>query len=230
MTAIASSERPKVVQPSKILAFGDSLVYGYGDPDGGGWAERLRRRWLGIDGPILYNLGVRGDRLGQVCDRFESEFSRRGELRNQLPQGVIVCVGVNDSARLGRNTGRHFTELEQFQQQWWSLLSQIRKYCPVLVVGMVPVDESKMPFIDCLYYSRASQYLYKEATKAVCQTHQVPYLDTFDLWRAQGEDWIQARLCADGLHPNSAGHEAIFDAVTTWSAFSQLQSPTVAIA
>ncbi|MER3478464.1 MAG: G-D-S-L family lipolytic protein, partial [Leptolyngbya sp. ERB_1_2] len=32
--------------PLRILALGDSIVYGFGDPVGGGWVERLRRRWM----------------------------------------------------------------------------------------------------------------------------------------------------------------------------------------
>ncbi|MEM9771733.1 MAG: hypothetical protein AAF889_09090, partial [Cyanobacteria bacterium P01_D01_bin.73] len=38
--------RPKVTQPLKVLAIGDSIVYGYGDVSGGGWVERLRRQWM----------------------------------------------------------------------------------------------------------------------------------------------------------------------------------------
>ncbi|PAX52330.1 SGNH/GDSL hydrolase family protein, partial [Brunnivagina elsteri] len=55
---------PTQTQPKKIVALGDSLIYGFGDPDGGGWVERLRRLWMLPDSPghVVYNLGVRGDR------------------------------------------------------------------------------------------------------------------------------------------------------------------------
>ncbi|MGD1914490.1 MAG: SGNH/GDSL hydrolase family protein, partial [Rivularia sp. (in: cyanobacteria)] len=76
---------PSSNQPLKIVALGDSLVYGFGDPDGGGWVERLRRTWMLPEsaGHVLYNLGVRGDRIGQVEKRLEAEFRHRGELRNR---------------------------------------------------------------------------------------------------------------------------------------------------
>ncbi|MDE5070814.1 MAG: G-D-S-L family lipolytic protein, partial [Trichodesmium sp. St5_bin8] len=57
--------------PLKIVALGDSLVYGFGDYEGGGWVERLRRHWMLPDSPghVLYNLGVRGNRVLQVEQR-----------------------------------------------------------------------------------------------------------------------------------------------------------------
>ena len=57
---------PRFEQPLKVVALGDSLVYGFGDPIGGGWVERLRRSWMEADDHILYNLGIRGDRVAQL--------------------------------------------------------------------------------------------------------------------------------------------------------------------
>jgi len=37
--------------PLKLVAFGDSLIYGFGDGVGGGWVERLRRQWMCPDSP-----------------------------------------------------------------------------------------------------------------------------------------------------------------------------------
>ena len=89
-------------QPLKVIALGDSLVYGFGDPVGGGWVERLRRYWMETDDHILYNLGIRGDRVAQVSERLEQEFRYRGEIRNRVPDLILLSVGVNDTTRLGR--------------------------------------------------------------------------------------------------------------------------------
>ena len=56
---------------------------------------------------------------------------------------------------------------------------------------MIPVNEEKMPFLDCFYYNRRDQYRYKEATKQACEALNIPYLDTFDLWTSRGENWIK---------------------------------------
>lgn len=213
------SMSPKLCQPLKIVALGDSLVYGYGDPEKGGWVEQLRRWWMLPDnvGHVLYNLGVRGDRTQQVSQRLEVEFRHRGEIRNRVPDLIILSVGVNDSPRLGRPNGKNYTNFQEFTKEITTLLDQAKKLCPVLFVGMVPVDVSKMPFLDCLYYNHDDQYRYKQATREICNQLQIPYLDIFDLWMSHTEDWRSERMTADGLHPNTLGYQDLLEAVLNWS-------------
>ena len=203
-------------QPLKVIALGDSLVYGFGDPVGGGWVERLRRSWMETDDHILYNLGIRGDRVGQVSERLEQEFRYRGEIRNRVPDLILLSVGVNDTPRLGRPDGKSFTDFELFQTQIIDLLEQAQQLCPILFVGMVPVNEEKMPFLDCLYFNHFDQYRYKEFTKHACQARQIPYLDLFELWQHRGDEWVRSHLSDDGLHPNVAGYKALLDDVLNW--------------
>jgi lysophospholipase L1-like esterase len=211
-------------RPLKIIALGDSLVYGYGDYVGGGWAERLRRQWMSPNsmGHVLYNLGVRGDRVSQVDRRLSTEFSCRGELRNRLPDLILLSIGVNDTARLGKVDGRLHTEFELFQQQIAHLLDRARSFCPVLFIGMTPVDETKMPFFNCFYYNHFDQYRYKEATLHACQQRQIPYLDIFELWSQRGREWLQLQLGEDGLHPNVTGYQSLFEDISTWQYIDRL--------
>ncbi len=199
---------------------GDSLIYGYGDPDGGGWVDQLRRRWMlpGSPGHVLYNLGIRGDKVQQVSRRLEFEFCNRGELRNQHPDVLILSVGTNDSARLGKPNGRTMTDFDLFQYEMVQLIDHARSLCPVLFVGMTPVDASQMPFSGCLYYNHADQSRFKSATQVACQERQVPYLDIFDLWLSRGDDWWRSRLTADGLHPNSMGYKSLLQDFLQWDA------------
>ncbi|MCC5649277.1 GDSL-type esterase/lipase family protein [Nostoc sp. XA013] len=211
---------PNHFQPMKIVALGDSLIYGFGDPEKGGWIEQLRRWWMLPDsaGHVLYNLGVRGDRTQQVAQRLEVEFRHRGELRNRVPDLIILSVGVNDSARLARLNGRSYTDFALFEKEIATLLDLAQQLCPVLFVGMVPVDEAKMPFLDCFYYNHADQYRYKEATRIACTKRQIPYLDIFEQWMERGENWRLKRLSEDGLHPNTLGYQALLEDVINWDA------------
>ncbi len=208
----------KTNQPLRIVAIGDSIVYGYGDFVGGGWVERLRRKWMspGQRDRVIYNLGIRGDRVSDVYQRLKIEFNNRGELRNRVPDVILLSVGTNDSPRLGKPEGKFFTEFDNFQQQVADLLDLGSALAPVLFVGMAPVDESKMPFLDCLYYNHLDQYRYKEATLQACQARNIPYLDIFDLWLSRGESWLQAQYGSDGLHPNVQGYEQLLEDVLAW--------------
>ena len=216
--------------PLKLVVLGDSIIYGFGDPEGGGWVERLRRQWMLPDSPghVLYNLGVRGDGVKQVQERVEQEFRSRGELKNRVPDAIILSVGVNDSARLGRPNGRNFTDFDTFEAELANLLDQAQGLCPVLFVGMVPVDEAKMPFLDCFYYTHADQHRYKEATRLACLGRQIPYLDIFEKWKSRGTDWCHNHLSKDGLHPNVAGYQALLQDVLNWESFTQLATPNLA--
>jgi lysophospholipase L1-like esterase len=229
MQTISFPKLTSTIQPNRfplrIIALGDSLVYGYGDTEGGGWVERLRRRWMYSDADhVVYNLGIRGDRVSQVQQRLAQEFRYRGELKNRYPDLIILSMGVNDSPRLGRVSGRNLNDLNQFEQDIANLLDEAQKLSPVIFVGMVPVDEAKMPFLDYFYFNHIDQYRYKQVTKQACRQRHIPYLDIFDLWRNRGEDWLRAQLSDDGLHPNVRGYQSLFDDVINWQPIIQLES------
>jgi lysophospholipase L1-like esterase len=205
---------------------GDSLVYGFGDPVGGGWVERLRRRWMDPAHAhhVLYNLGVRGDGVPQVAQRLEDEFRLRGEVRNRQPDALILAVGTNDSPRLGKPDGRNFLALELFEVAIADLLDRAEDLCPVYFIGMIPVNPQPMPFLDCLYYNHADQYRYKEVTRLACKARGIPYLDLFDRWLRQGVSWCNGRLSEDGLHPNALGYETMLEDILAWDALAELSA------
>jgi lysophospholipase L1-like esterase len=218
---VVRSNPPTVPRTLRLVAMGDSLVYGYGDSVGGGWVDRLRRRWMepGSAGHALYNLGVRGDGAMQVRQRLEVEFRSRGELRNRTPDLLLLSVGTNDSARLGRPSGKPYTAPEQFVHEITQLLVEAQTLAPVLFIGMVPVRESAMPFLDCFYYNHRDQAGYAQQTRQICAQLEIPYLDTFALWQSHGADWVDERLLPDGLHPNALGYETLLDQICRWEAF-----------
>lgn len=209
--------------PKKVIAMGDSLIYGYGDSEGGGWVDRLRLSWMNPEqpGPVLYNLGVRGDGVMQVAKRLESEFCDRGELRHRKPDILVLSVGVNDSARAGRPTGRPVTAIDIFERELDGLLERASQLCPVYFVGMVPVEEAAMPFANILYFTHAEQRHYRDVTKMLCEQHQVPYLDLYEQWTQHDAHWVGDRLCSDGIHPNPLGYKTILESVRTWQPFMQ---------
>jgi lysophospholipase L1-like esterase len=203
--------------PRKLIVLGDSGVYGWGDPEEGGWCERLRRHWMALpDGPVLYPLGVRGDGLERVAARLEREVHCRGELRRQIPQGILLAVGLNDCARVGRPDGRPQLDAEGFLFGLQQLLLQARHIAPVLVLGLTPVDEAVMPYADVLWYGLDQVRRYEGLLEEACLEADVPFLPLLNslLDDPAWPGW----LGTDGVHLNSDGHRQVYERVRHWPA------------
>jgi lysophospholipase L1-like esterase len=203
--------------PRKLVALGDSGVFGWGDPLEGGWCERLRRHWMDLPGgPVLYNLGVRGDGLERLAARLAAEVGCRGELRRQLPQGILLGVGLNDTARVGRADGRPQLDADGFLFGLQQLLRQALTIAPVHVIGLTPVDEAAMPYAELLWYSQADIRRYEGLLEEACLEADVPFLPLLEGLLAD-HDWPQW-LSSDGLHLNSEGHRQVYQRVRNWPA------------
>ena len=132
--------------PRQLTVIGDSGVYGWGDREGGGWCERLRRSWMQTtEAPVVYPLGVRGDGLENVAQRWEQEWKARGELRRQTPGGLLLSVGLNDSAKVGRRDGRPLLSADAYRFGVEQLIRAMAPQTQVMVLGLTPVDEHPMP-------------------------------------------------------------------------------------
>ena len=201
--------------PKQLIVIGDSSVYGWGDSEGGGWCERLRKKWMSIENsPVIYPLGVRGDGLEKVAKRWHKEWECRGELRRKLPDGILLTVGINDTAKIGREDGRPQLSSDAFRFGLGRLLREVKRDVEVMVMGISPVKEDKMPFSKCLWYSNKACAIYEREIEESCLELNVPFLPIFNemtnepLW----EDWIEP----DGIHLNSFGHSWIYQRVSNW--------------
>ena len=204
-------------QVRKLIVLGDSGVFGWGDPEQGGWCERLRRHWMATPGaPVVYNLGVRGDGLERLASRLSGEVSCRGELRRQLPQGILLGIGLNDSGRVGRPDGRHPLAPDAFLFGLQQLLPQARSLAPTFVLGLTPVDEAVMPFAEVLWYDNASVRRYETLLEEACLEADVPFLPLLQSF-LEDPHWLRC-LSADGLHLNEDGHAHVYERVRQWPA------------
>jgi len=204
----------------KLIVLGDSGVYGWGDPQEGGWCERLRRHWMELpDGPVLYPLGVRGDGLERVAARLQAEVACRGELRRQQPQGILLAVGLNDCARVGRRDGRPQLDADGFLFGLQQLLQRAQAIAPVLVLGLTPVWEEAMPFAEVLWYQLEAVRHYEALLEQACMEANLPFLPLLESLVGD-PDWPRW-ICSDGLHLNSDGHREVYGRVRHWPALLQ---------
>ena len=200
----------------KLIIIGDSGVYGWGDLEGGGWCERLRKNWLKLENaPIIYSLGVRGDGLEKVAKRYKNEWETRGELRRKVPEGLLLSIGLNDTARIGREDGRPQLSDDAFKFGLKRLLNEIKKEVDVMVLGLTPVNEAAMPFAECLWYSNKSCSIYEKKIEETCLELGIPFLSIHE--RMINLLSFKEFLSSDGIHLNTEGHKWIYDQVSEWN-------------
>ena len=201
--------------PKQLVVIGDSSVYGWGDTEGGGWCERLRKDWSkNLNGPIIYPLGVRGDGIEKVSFRWEKEWSSRGETRRNKPKAILLNVGLNDSAAIGQKDGRNQLDIDGFAYGLERLIYEMKSQTQVFVIGLTPVEETKMPFAGCLWYSNDFCHSYERRMEEVCINQDVPFLPTFREMYSdnRSKNWISN----DGIHLNSDGHLWIYQRLKSW--------------
>ncbi|KIC27601.1 arylesterase [Leisingera sp. ANG-M6] len=173
-------------EPLRITALGDSLVQGYGLPQGQGLVPQLER-WLNGNGAevTLQNAGVSGDTTAGGAERAEWTLSDN-------PDGLIVLLGGNDMLRgLDPQEARgNLTRILQTAQD---------KGIAVLLIGMkAPRNygpEYKQDF-DAIYPELAAEY------------GAVLHPDAFAGIAAEaGNDPAAAQgfMQDDGIHPNARG-------------------------
>jgi len=186
-----------------ICIFGDSITWGAYDPEGGGWANRLRNYYeLSGKDITVYNLGISGDNSGDLLERIEIE-SRARE-----PEIIIISIGINDS-QFVHSESRHRIPIEQFISNLENLYKIANKYTQkVVFIGLADIDETKttpIPWDKNKSYKSEWVRDYDHAINEFCANRGLMFISM--------EDIINKSDLEDGLHPNAVGHKKIFQRV-----------------
>lgn len=186
-----------------ICIFGDSTTWGATDPKQGGWANRLRNHFERLGGDIeVYNLGISGDNTNDLLERIRVECEARE------PSIIVFAIGINDSQYI-KSKNNPCVSLDNFQNNLKKLLQIAQQFASkIIFIGVIKVDESKtMPCSTTKmnYYDNENIIKYNSAIKFICKENNFSFIETFDLLETTDLD--------DGLHPNSKGHEKMFEKI-----------------
>ncbi len=194
----------------KILVFGDSIVWGAFDSEGGGWVERLKL-YMRAKGDIdVYNLGISGGKTPGLLERLESETKVRIEEDEETI--IVFAIGINDSYFV-HSKNSLIVPPEQFKENIQRLIDLAQKFSSkIIFVGLTLVDESKttpIPWNTDKSYKNENIKKYNEIIKSICKDKNTYFVEIFDKWLQSDYQ----TLLEDGLHPNSKGHQKIFETV-----------------
>ena len=199
-----------------ILVFGDSIVWGFGDSEKGGWTNLLKVFFQSSEYTknlifnTVYNLGIGGDTTDLLLERFRNEVEARVEENHGIRKTdiMIFAIGTNDSIFLNSKDNPR-VNLEDFRKNLRELINQAKKFTKkIIFIGLNEVDESKTaptPWNKSRYWTNESMKKYDSMIRLVCQKNDILFIPMFDL--------LNKKDLIDGLHPNSRGHQKIFERV-----------------
>jgi len=197
---------------ANILVFGDSFVQGHYDVEGG-WVDRIKRYYIqkSLDTNFeeyyeVYNLGRAGDTTIDLLKRFSNELNAR--YWDDPVTIIIIAVGINDSEIILKSR-KNLVPEELFIQNLEKLTKLSKQYTNKLIfIGLSPVEEVK---VNPIPWNLEKAYVNKEVKnydkqiKIFCEKSNLEYIYL--------QDKLNKNHLADGVHPNTKGHEMIFETV-----------------
>lgn len=191
----------------RVCFAGDSFVLGVGDPKALGWVGRVAARTTGV-ALTAYNLGVRGESIGEVGARLRHELPPRFALGDE--HRLVVAAGVKDAFES--------VAVDESATALAAILSDSE--VPCLVVGPPPVGPPPV----CQRLGELDPEL-----RTVCESAGVPYIATYEAL-AHNPDWARDQeRSADGVHPGQTGYGLLAWLVLHGGWYSWLGLPEPAV-
>lgn len=194
-----------------LVIFGDSIAYGAWD-ELGGWTDRIKiyresQRQGSSSYALTYNMGIPGDTIYGLYQRIKNELEIRTSLDKYQNQ-VILSYGMNDLIPV--NASDRLVSPEDFEDYYQKVLFYLKeKAIKITVLNITPInEEAGLESIS----GRINEIIvkYNQIIKKVCDKNSINLIDIYSIFLANN---FKDLLDQDGLHPNSSGHQLIFETV-----------------
>lgn len=195
----------------RILIFGDSIGQGFYDEIGGGWVQRLQRDFFrdSIEGKNevnIINLSVSGHTSHDVLKRVQFET----EMRSRHDILTVLAIGTNDSYE---RSGIRCTEEDIFEQNIIEIIKIAQSFGKMIILGVSAcVDDRVQPtaWDSTVIYKNELLRRYEGILEKVAAINNIDFVP---LWLKTNKSQQNEETLPDGIHPNAAGHELIYNEV-----------------
>ncbi len=193
----------------KILVFGDSIAWGAFDTELGGWVQRLKLFGFGNNFNV-YDFSVSSNDSKGILFSLEEDINKIKRIEPAEEYAFIFAIGTNDAAYFN-NKENKTTSKEEFKSNLKKVIEISKKYTKeIIFVSIAGADYSKtqpIPWTQGIYYTEKDFKEYNQIIEEVCKEKNTIYLSVYGI--LENSDF------EDGLHPNSKGHEKIFQKIIT---------------
>jgi len=192
----------------KILVFGDSIAWGAFDNEFGGWTERLKTHFLKNyeeKGIGVYNLSVSSNDTRGVLEFLEQDIKKIAKIEPEK-NIFIFSIGSNDPRYMDKQNNVVVPKKE-FEENLKKIINISKKHSKkIIFTGLMGVDEKlTLPWTDNEYWENAGIEAYDSIIQRICEQEKIEFIPLIDL--------IDKTELHDGLHPNTKGHEKIFERI-----------------
>lgn len=172
--------------------FGDSVTLGVNDTEClGGFVSRLallgaQKGLYELPPATFYNLGARRQKIAQIYDRFEAEYTAR--LMPGICSRLAFCTGTVDTL-----SGTAHADVEN---ELSKLLGKAKTIAPTLFICPPPAREEAV---------NQKLKLFNMLAQGICSSINVPCVNIFDELLEKG----LPSLITDAVHPGPDGNALI---------------------
>jgi lysophospholipase L1-like esterase len=203
----------RIIMAIRICVFGDSIAWGAGDEEGGGWVDRFKIDFKKVERfNEIFNLGNSGESSTGLLERIKNECQARMKQEFRKRNAVIIQTGINDS-RNDLDRGTKNTSPEQFEKNIQEIARISKRFVDnVIFVGLAPIEEERanlIPWGHNVEFKNKNIREYENIIQGVCERNKIHFIGLFEKWKKID----YSKLLEDGLHPNSEGHKKIFEVV-----------------
>lgn len=198
----------------RLVAFGDSLTYGYGVLAHVAYPSRLAKELPEKRPEIswkVYNRGINGETTREARQRLEG-----GVLRLK-PHICAILLGSNDSAM---NEGQYRTPWE-YEQNLIHILEQLlaRKHGDAFHEGYcLPLLITPPPVVDTDFYPFTTTdrlEVYRDIVLKLAEQYHLPVIDIFSVFteihEKKGFEAYDALFQFDGVHWSNVGYDIFYE-------------------
>lgn len=194
---------------TNYLIIGDSIAYGVGAADNGGFSNLLKSNFLKSESSkktenYVHCIGFPGATSKDILDKTPTILNLYYSLNTK--NVLIVLVGINDTQFFKEKVKVQLAEFKNNITKMIDIVKQ-KDNCKIVFLGLTGfMDKSQLLLWKTdKFYNYEEIDKYDNTLKNICDNEKVDYIPLKNILTE--DDYI------DGLHPNDRGYLKIFDEV-----------------